>query len=310
MGKYKCTVRTTIDLEKGACFTHTKTHCDTKRPTDDSSEEMREQMYLQLHEQYANNYYQSISGIGAILVALLATYGYYVSKTFEMYSGELKSFSVVGFCILFAAVSFVSALIFCICVSQGASQRIEQIIVYGIRKTYQVDKDHILPDSYTPFKKSDSKSIEPKGMWDFIPGLYDILSKAVVVAYIFALGLFYLVYHKYISMNYCNHNYLFIVAIIEIVMYIVHVASMICFVNVIAIGSLIIPIALGVNILCVVILFVALSILWIDVKCILSAIFFITTITIAISAAHLNSRYEKYCKAVENYKRDRNKAYV
>ena len=73
----------------------------------------------------------------------------------------------------------VMALLYCVCIHIGAGQRIEQFITFNIRAKYYKGNEcaynSIFPKGYMPFGKT---------VFDFVQGIYSLLSKVVIIVII------------------------------------------------------------------------------------------------------------------------------
>lgn len=154
-----------------------------------SKEEMKQQMELQLHEQYAqnnNSYFGSIVVLISALLAALGAYGYVFINTSdklaenwnEYFDNNTGLYSLDVLLLAGLIATFVLALCFHICIYQGTAQRKEQFIIDFIRrKEYGVekfDKDfEPFPKDYSPYGKK----------WNtFVQGLYWEFVKYIVIA--------------------------------------------------------------------------------------------------------------------------------
>lgn len=149
----------------------------------DKTQEMTPQFELekQLHEQYAvNNNSKSgtlTSLIGSFLIVMTG-YGYVL---YQYFTGEHIADEFVQFVAIVAAA--VMTLLYFICVYLGVDQRMEQFVTFAIRiKHYNLTNDmkeyrDVYPDKYHPCRKT---------FCNFVQGLYNLLSKALllVVAFI------------------------------------------------------------------------------------------------------------------------------
>ncbi|MCQ2123207.1 MAG: hypothetical protein MJZ25_03400 [Fibrobacter sp.] len=130
-------------------------------------------LFAQLHEQYAVNNNAGMQSVVSLLVgmfAILGAYGYVLLHTTENCRECLDScFTSDNLLFTFACSMLVLLIMTHICVYQGCAQRLEQFIVYGIRKEYNLITEEssketkIFPSDYKPCKKNP---------WNFIQGLY------------------------------------------------------------------------------------------------------------------------------------------
>ncbi len=150
----------------------------------DKTKEIMPQFELekQLHEQYAvNNNSKSgtlTSLIGSFLIVMTG-YGYVL---YQYFTGEHIADEFVQFVAIVAAA--VMTLLYFICVYLGADQRMEQFVTFAIRiKHYNLINDmkdyrEIYPDKYHPCGKS---------FCNFVQGLYNLLSKALLIVIAFII---------------------------------------------------------------------------------------------------------------------------
>lgn len=152
-------------------------------------------LFLQLHEQYAINNNSNMSTVVTLVITLMAvfaSFGY-------VYVNTINDFSC-NFCLLFENGHFyfdvllliyiVSTLVLsamiCICTYQGVSQRKEQFIIYAIRLHYSIqnttvrkknkNNTPIFPSKYNPFGK--------KGL-EIVQGLYGEMIKIFIIVFLF-----------------------------------------------------------------------------------------------------------------------------
>lgn len=147
--------------------------------TNPSNEEMRRQMELQLHQQYAENNNANLDSTVALIVALLAVfygYGYvYIHSTncfcqnWSMMCGS--RFTLNALLLTAVATWFVIGVLYYICFSQGIKQRMEQFITFAIRyKCYSRPKGSVPPercDDIEDKMTDDYNRIFPKGYHPF-----------------------------------------------------------------------------------------------------------------------------------------------
>lgn len=146
---------------------------------------MRQEMELQLHEQYAQNNNANLGSIITLIVTLLAVfYGYgYVylnssltfSDDFGQFLDKNDNYTLDALLFTAMAVYVVLGIIYYICYGQGLRQRMEQFVTFAIRTKYyrklqraekprQASQDFpeslmddsygdIFPSGYHPFKK-------------------------------------------------------------------------------------------------------------------------------------------------------------
>lgn len=158
----------------------------------------------QLHEQYAiNNNANAGSLISILSVLLVAFSGYaYIFNEFmeDPYIGNRNVFLVIS-----CAVSGVLLLLYIIAVHLGTGQRLEQFIIYSIRVDYYKSSNEdmrfesIYPKSYNPYCK---------GYFNFVQGIYNILSYAIFVCHISLIAIFLLWIKLKLSPNCCEESQL------------------------------------------------------------------------------------------------------
>ena len=154
-----------------------------------TSEEMKQEMELQLHEQYAqnnNSYFSSIVVLITSLLAVLGVYGYVFVRTSDMfaetwselYCSSTETYSLDALIYTALVATFVLVLCFHICAYQGTAQRKEQFIIDYIRRVNYSKKD--FETDFAPFPKKYS----PYGKkWNqFIQGLYWEVIKYIIIA--------------------------------------------------------------------------------------------------------------------------------
>ncbi len=129
----------------------------------DSVHSMQQKLELQLHEQYAINNNATLSSMLSLFVSMLATLGGYgyvfinstnrhlshpVSATREIYTTDDLIFTTIAATIVLTAISG-------LCISTGYKGRMEQFVVYAIRKKYYTKPEYykVFPNGYQPFKK-------------------------------------------------------------------------------------------------------------------------------------------------------------
>lgn len=148
---------------------------------DDDKDKMsvQEEIELQLHKQFAQNYNSTFGSIVSVFVALLAVlsgYGYIFLHSNVKYSYFLNelcdkhgTFSLDALIFATIACVFVLDVMRYLCAYLGSNQRMEQFIAFAIRvKHYganptKLQDGKIFPSSYHPFRKYNEK---------FIVGIY------------------------------------------------------------------------------------------------------------------------------------------
>lgn len=138
-----------------------------------------------LHEQYAINNNSNagtlVSLIGSLLVVMTG-YGYVL---YQYRICQCDDTAIVNLAAIIAMA--VMMLLYCISVSLGANQRMEQFITFAIRAKYYESESYkrIFPGNYYPFEKD---------FWSFVQGLYNLWSKVMIVAIVaIAMSHYYLV---------------------------------------------------------------------------------------------------------------------
>lgn len=136
------------------------------------------QMEMQLHEQYAQNYNDTFGAVATLFAAMIAVlYGYgYVflnsSLSFSRCLDELCCdgvYTADALIIVSIATLIVLTIMQYTCLHFGASQRMEQFIIYAIRRKYygmepvEMNNPRIYPQKYRP---------DRKGRCNFVVGIY------------------------------------------------------------------------------------------------------------------------------------------
>lgn len=165
------------------------------------------QLELQLHEQFAQNYnnvYAATATMFCTMLAVLAGYGAVlinVRNCFAVGSGAFggdNGYTLDALVLVTIASLIVLFIIKYICLYQGVNQRLEQFIVFSIRKKYyredptKLIKDKIFPKSYHPFEK--------RG-FNIIVGIYGKLIPVIIVLQIIV---YLLAIIKVVSACCCN----------------------------------------------------------------------------------------------------------
>lgn len=147
-----------------------------------TNKEMQQQMELQLHEQYAINNNANVSSIAALFVTMLASvgaYGYvFLHSVNECSCCDSSSFTLFDLLATAFATIAVLMMIIYLCISLGCRQRMEQFIIYAIRKKYYDDDtqySRIFPKEYHPFEKEGLNMVQSP---------YDYFIRCTVVAII------------------------------------------------------------------------------------------------------------------------------
>lgn len=153
-------------------------------PVPQSGDSSTRELENQLHNQYAINNNSNATSLIAILSALafgFAAYGYAVAK---YYPHTCKEQTLM---MLLASILVIELLVllYVLSVNYGTAQRKEQFITFSIRfKRYTENPNNnngndykdIYPNSYNPFCKN---------FCDFVQGIYNTLSYAMVIAVVF-----------------------------------------------------------------------------------------------------------------------------
>ena len=156
-----------------------------------STKDSKDNIYLQLHEQYAINNNANLSTIMTLVVALIVVIGCFGNvfvKTENvliiqnsLYDTKNECFSVVALVLTYLASISILAILFCLCTYQGIAQRKEQFIIHAIRNEYKIEDNKLLPNGYHPYKKT---------KFEIIQGLYGELDKFfIIVSIVLALCL-------------------------------------------------------------------------------------------------------------------------
>jgi len=164
---------------------------------------IKDEMLLQLHNQYAINNNANLSSAVALIAAMIAVVGFYAyvfahatlgfSDTFgELYCVRENSYYLDALVLMTIATVAVLCIQQAICIYQGCAQRNEQFIVFAIRKKYGMyGKGTIFPEGYCPFNKKHNKKCcllnvfrLKKGTGDIPQGLFgEILAILSIVQY-------------------------------------------------------------------------------------------------------------------------------
>ena len=121
---------------------------------------MQQELELQLHEQYAINNNATLSCMLTLFCTMLATlggYGYVFinsvneqspNSTVAPYTTDDLLFTTLAALVVLTAIS-------CICIYTGYKGRMEQFVVYAIRKKYYSRQQYrkVFPIGYHPYKK-------------------------------------------------------------------------------------------------------------------------------------------------------------
>lgn len=137
---------------------------------------MQEQIEMQLHEQYAKNNNANVGNVVILFVTMLASvgsYGYVFLHSKNLVDSanciafvtlyESGSYSLFALLIVAIAAIAVLLMIVYICISLGCRQRMEQFIIYAIRRKYygnDMNNPKVFPNRYDPFKKRGLKMVQ------------------------------------------------------------------------------------------------------------------------------------------------------
>lgn len=144
-----------------------KSNKDSKEQT-----EMQKIIESQLHEQFSINNNAKTTSFIAFLTALIAAfagYGYvfYNCKTTNLLNGDEVLFYTTF------AMHVVLCILHAVAMELGLGQRTNQFVIDNIRhKAYPNGLNEIFPNKYQP---------DGKEFCDFIPGVYDVLTKSFFV---------------------------------------------------------------------------------------------------------------------------------
>lgn len=170
-----------------------------------STKDSKDNIYLQLHEQYAINNNANLSTIMTLVVALIVVIGCFGNvfvKTENvliiqnsLYDTKNECFSVVALVLTYLASISILAILFCLCTYQGIAQRKEQFIIHAIRNEYKNENNDLLPEGYHPYKKT---------KFEIIQGLYGELDKFfIIVSIVLTLCLIVKIYICGVNSNLC-----------------------------------------------------------------------------------------------------------
>ena len=140
-----------------------------------------DELFLQLHEQYAINNNSSMVAVVSLLVSMFAAIGAYGYVWIHCNSALCSTcdndvFSLSDIAFVAIGASFILLVMSYICMYQGTSQRLEQFITYKIRKKYEVGD--FFPEGYHPYGK--------KGL-EIVQGLYGEFVKVFLFVFLFVV---------------------------------------------------------------------------------------------------------------------------
>ena len=172
------------------------------------AEKSTQKLEEQLHEQYAINNNSNASSLISILTTLtiaFSAYGYVLYQYLDCSFTRNADVLLIVTC----AVVGVLLLLYIISVNLGLGQRMEQFITFAIRmdryrKSSQMRETYyrIYPQGYNPFNKS---------YCQFVQGIYNILSVAIVVCLLVVVVLYFCISMKLNSTSilFCCPNVIF-----------------------------------------------------------------------------------------------------
>lgn len=152
--------------------------------------EMKEQMLLQLHQQYAVNNNAKLSSAVTLIAALIAVIGAYGYVFLHINEGSFvpclkPEFNLLGVVLTATAAIIVLAIMKHICMYQGFAQRRDQFIIYAIRCKYYLkikpdDGNRIFPDNYHPFGKKGIKMYQ--GMFGEFIKIFTAIQLVIIIS--------------------------------------------------------------------------------------------------------------------------------
>ena len=168
-------------------------------------EEMRQQLELQLHEQYAVNNNSNLSNFMALLVTFVGIIGFYgyvlIHMNFEILHAiealdenskvcammKYSGFYIQDLMFVSVASFFIILILYSVSVYIGTKQRREQIQINKIREKAYFGKidEKIFPQYY--------RNADQKNFCDFVQGPSDMFARWLVVTF---LGIFFITYCK------------------------------------------------------------------------------------------------------------------
>lgn len=119
----------------------------------DNSDERIFELEKQLHEQYAVNNNSNVGTLVSLIGALLVVMTGYGYVLYQYRTSQCDDIAIVNLSAIIAMA--VMMLLYCISVSLGANQRMEQFITFAIRaKHYNADRyKEIFPENYSLLKR-------------------------------------------------------------------------------------------------------------------------------------------------------------
>jgi hypothetical protein len=166
-----------------------------------TDERMRQEIELQLHEQYAINNNANLGSVITFMVSIITVVGLY-AYTFahttlefscppqiEMYDSSRDMYSFDCLFFLAAGVICVLTIIQYLCLYQGSQQRYEQFITHAIRCKYfgpnflHSQRPKVFPEDYSPFNKKLNTFVQ--GLYGEFIHIASVLKCIVVLTIIF-----------------------------------------------------------------------------------------------------------------------------
>ena len=147
----------------------------TATSTSPQNKEMADKLLEQLHEQYAINNNANLSSIVTLIAAVIVVFGGYgylyinsipvfSEEFFNLYNRKEGCFYFDALVLAFCSSVAVMAILWCICVYQGVTQRKEQFITDAIRHATLGDdlnsQTYIFPRGYHPYGKENFKIVQ------------------------------------------------------------------------------------------------------------------------------------------------------
>lgn len=135
---------------------------------------MKDELELQLHEQYAINNNANVSSFIAMIGALIVAFTGYGYVLYQYLMGDVCCCKMADaetmVHIATFAVLVVIFILYMVAIEVGAGQRSNQFVIHNIRKKAysKTQYEEVFPKGYDPFDK---------GFCGFVQGIYDTLSK-------------------------------------------------------------------------------------------------------------------------------------
>lgn len=136
--------------------------------------EAREQMIMDLHEQFAINHNSTLQSLTTFFIALLAVIGTYGLKAYDILisCSCSRRYALI---FLSIACSVVLVIICYICIFQGYKFRAEQAVIDRIRSYFDDEKEIFGKQGIVPWSASG------KTFCNFIPGLYGVFLRITCI---------------------------------------------------------------------------------------------------------------------------------